>query len=135
MPCKPQRRRRCPVCFEEGPPLGPRPEPEWLREARERSASARAWVYSIELPAARRAQVGFASDLYGRLRSRWHATLKGRFGESDAVPFLYNALLEGRGGEIRVDMRPFHSEGEARAAEARLRADKERAGWHEGGMR
>jgi hypothetical protein len=124
------RLERCPECFRPGPPLGPLPQPAWLSDA-ERLVAARpvaAWVYDLHDPVTRATQIGMASNLVQRLRSRWRATCAGRWGV-DAVPWLYDLLAEGHGDRVRLAAQPFESREVALAAERRLRDARRADRW------
>lgn len=91
------RYRRCPECFTDEEALTIPNSPRWLERAAilERAApSAAFWTYVLRDPASRHVQVGMATHLTRRLRSRWLATLKSRFATSDAIPWLHDRLRE-----------------------------------------
>jgi hypothetical protein len=123
--------RRCPVCFEDGGPLRSQPDPVWLGEARgleQAHPDARAWVYDLMFPSERRSQVGMASDLCARLRRRWKATCRSRFGK-DCIPWYYDLLTRDPTTELVLAAVPYCSREEALAAERALRQQKLANGW------
>jgi hypothetical protein len=124
-------RRRCPVCFEEPEGLN-LPEPAWLRKAdkmeREKMKGTY-WVYNLHDPKLKDAQVGMASNLASRLRSRWKATCSAGF-VPDAIPWLYERLKASKAYQPRLDVESFPSRASALAAERELRERLREKQWN-----
>jgi hypothetical protein len=130
-PAESHIRRACLVCFQPGEPLGGIQPPAWLAEARrlEQGSDAVAWVYNLQHPYRKVAQVGMATNLHSRLKSRFTATLAGRFDKADNIPWYYDLLAAKSEDEPVLNATPFPSRAAAREAERDLR-DKLRAeGW------
>jgi hypothetical protein len=125
-------RRRCPVCFADGSALTDAAVPRWLAEAKSaQSQNPEAfWTYDLMWPAKRASQVGMATHLHDRLASRWRGTCAGRLSGTDSIPWLYDAIREGRADEVELVVTPYASRAEALAAEQELRAEKRARGWH-----
>jgi hypothetical protein len=124
-----QRLERCPECCQHRPPLGALPPPAWSTDV-ERLISARpvsAWVCDHD-PVGRATQIGMASNLVQRLRSRRRATCRNRWGV-DAVPWLCDLLVDGSGDRVRLAAQPFESREVALAAERRLRDARRADRW------
>ncbi len=132
-----RERRRCSECFFEGGPLDVGGEPDWLVSARDRETSeaVAAWTYDLSWPEGKCAQSGMATHLYSRLRSRWVATCKGRLSEPDSIPWLYDLLRAGRGGEVVLDVVEYDSREQAVENERLLRARRVREGWDDSSYR
>jgi hypothetical protein len=125
-------RRRCPICFQDGPAIEDAPSLAWLEQARRRQQadpSAVAWTYDLMWPARMASQVGMATDLHGRLASRWRGTCKGRLVGADSIPWLYDAIRAGCADQIALKVEAFPSRESALEAERRLRERKRREGW------
>ena len=129
---------RCPECFSVGGgelsnvTRTPRVL-ETARRLERRKAPGAFWVYNVLDRSDRKAQVGMAGDLYRRLRQRWLATRKSRFGE-DCIPWLYDKLSSNPGYEPALEASAFPSRVAALAAERAKREQLVRAGWDEGTM-
>jgi hypothetical protein len=125
-------RRRCPVCFDDGPPLADVAPPAWLGQARAAEAAQPGayWTYDLSWPARRAAQVGMATHLAARLTSRWRGTCAGRLTGNDSIPWLYDATRENRSHEIELHVAFYETRADALAAEGELRTVKRAAGWH-----
>ena len=130
-PLELHERRRCPVCFKEGGRLRDIPEPQWLIHARELQAEsvASAWVYDLRHPTEKITQVGMATNLYTRLRSRFKATCSARFTMADGIPWYYDLLAADPNAELILNATSFKSRGAALQAEATLRKQLSESGW------
>ena len=137
-PLEEHKYARCPECFGVG--RGELSDvtrtPGFLETARrleQRKAHGTFWVYNVFDRDDLKAQVGMAGDLYTRLRRRWLATRKSRFGE-DCIPWLYDKLSSNQGYEPDLEALPFPSRAAALAAERAKREQLAQAGWDEGTM-
>lgn len=125
-------RRRCPLCFEEPKGLGPLPAPKWLETAEELERSKPRptyWVYNLSDPQRKDAQVGMATNLATRLRSRWKATCAPGF-VADGIPWLHERLKANPRFEPVLEVDRFTSRADALAGEARLRERLRASGWN-----
>jgi hypothetical protein len=123
-------RRRCPVCFGSGEALKGIPTPPWLKLAQklQLETAAGAWVYDLMYEPEQRSQVGMATNLYTRLRSRFRATCRSRFGE-DCIPWYHDLLKRNPDVEVLLEAKPYATKAEALAAEDALRTRKRAQGW------
>lgn len=126
-------RRRCPHCFRPAAPVtttAPVP-PRFLDDARRLGAAHpdAFWVYNLHDATRRDAQVGMATDLHARLRSRWTASLKPGFNQ-DGIPWLNAYLTTNPGYQPTLTATAHPTKPEALAAEKALRAKLLSEGWN-----
>ena len=126
--------RRCPECFGEGGRLAVEQTPRWLERAAALQRASRPgtfWTYVLSDPESRHVQVGMAANLGQRLRSRWRATLAGRFDMSDSIPWLYDRVAADPRYEPEFEAAEYASREEALAHERALRTQLRHEGWHD----
>jgi hypothetical protein len=96
------------------------PLPPWVSQARahDHEKPDRAWVYEITCRSAKAVHVGEAGpgQLFARIKSRWRATCRSRWGR-DCIPWLHDLLVERGSGEVELVVRDFATEREAKAEE------------------
>ena len=124
-------RRRCPHCFREPEALTITRTPDFLHAAVRLADLSPGvyWVYNLQDAPRKNAQVGMASNLPARLRSRWRATLAAGFVQ-DGIPWLHDRLKGDPAFEPALAASAHATRVAALREERRLRHELRSRGWN-----